>query len=430
MIALATVATASAQIEIPDYVRGSIYSIRLDAPSTSKEDFSRETAIMVNVFDTLDYANVYRKYNAFNAGERMMASTDLPEASADEIAAIAAINGKKKPNKEDEYAAQVLKKLNADNVGRALVAKWFSTPETTDYSKLTYDQTYQTILKWGLMSLSEDEKAANKQSEMSNTDVALGMADQLLNSTYVLVTKYDFATPAEQIQDQINEKLAPLYDKLAKAPAMLKETIQGTIDSQIESLKQTLQETVKLNAVSARSYLYKLKWTSEADFQKYVADPASFESASEFQLEYVTTTKGTNVLVTSIGGEAINVDKTIARASLKVLNKNVNRLAQQYEPFAPIERLYSENDQLYVKIGTQEGVNKDSKFTALKKDAKTNSLVPAGTLSVAKGGLWNNNKDAEDIEANADASSTATYTKLDGKIKGCSYVRFGGNKKK
>ena len=117
-----------------------------------------------------------------------------------------------------------------------------------------------------------------------------------------------------------------------------------------------------------------------------------------------------------------------------MLNKNVNRLAQKYDAFAPVERLYTnDKGELYVKLGTQDGVTKDSKFVALKLDAE-GKLIPSGDLSVAKGGLWNNNTDADDVEANMaaaeDSNANLQYTLLNGKAKGCSYVRFGGSKKK
>ena len=435
IIAGMTFAAAEAQVTIPDYVRGSIYSIRLDAPSSSKQDFSKEIGIMTSVFDTLDYKHQYRKYNAFQAGERLMSSKALPEVSDDEAMAIATINGNKKVKEDDKYAAQILKYLNNKKVGRDLVSKWFSKQTSTDLSKLDLDKEYTNIIQWGLMSLSEDQKIANKEQSMNNSDAAVMLTDQLLGSTYVLVTRYDFATPAEQIQDKINEKLAPLYAKLEKAPALLKNSIQGTIDSQTESLKQTFESTIKLNAVSAKSYLFKLKWTSLKDFDKYINNPADFEKAAdEFPLEYITTTKGTNILVTELAGQKIKVDKAVSRASLKVLNKNVNRLAQQYEPFAPIERLYTEEGTgtLYVKVGTQDGIDKDSKFTALKKEG--NALVAGGTLSVLKGGLWNNNTEEDDMENNMKTAESSdkdlTYTKLSGKAKGCSYVRLGVLKKK
>ena len=435
VVAAMTFTAADAQVVVPDYVRGSIYSIRLDAPSTSKQDFSKEIGIMTNVFDTLDYKHQYRKYNAFQAGDRLMKSTDLPQVSDDEAMAIATINGNKKANDDDKYAAQILKYLNDKKVGRDLVSKWFSKPTNTDLSKLDFDNEFTNIIQWGLMSLSEDEKIANKDAEMSNSDAAIMLTDKLLDATYVLVTRYDFATPAEQIQDRINEKLGPLYAKLEKAPAMLKGTIQGTIDSQLESLKQSLEATIKLNAVSAKSYLFKLKWSSLKDFDKYINNPAEFENAAdEFPLEYITTTKGTNILVTELAGQKINVDKAVARASFKALNKNVNRLAQQYEPFAPIERLYTEEGTgtLYVKVGTQDGVTKDSKFTALKKEG--NNLVAGPTLSVQKDGLWNNNTEEDKLSENMKTAESAnkdlTYTKLSGKAKGCSYVRLGVLKKK
>ena len=407
-VAVVNFVTANAQVIVPDYVRGSIYSIRLDAPSSSKQDFSKEIGIMTNVFDTLDYKHQYRKYNAFQAGERLLKNTELPDVNDDEVMAIATINGKKKASDDDKYAAQILKYLNNKKVGRDLVSKWFSKPTNTDLSKLDVDNEFTNIIQWGLLSLSEDEKIANQDAKMSNSDAAIMLTDQLLGSTYVLVTRYDFATPAEQIQDNINDKLAPLYAKLEKAPAMLKGTIQGTIDSQVESLKQSLEATIKLNAVSAKSYLFKLKWASLKDFDKYINNPADFENAAdEFPLEYITTTKGTNVLVTELGGQKINVDKAVSRASLKVLNKNVNRLAQQYEPFAPIERLYTEEGTgtLYVKVGTQDGITNDSKFTALKKEG--DKLVAGPTLSVLKGGLWNNNTEEDNIEENTKTAESS-----------------------
>ena len=58
-LSLALVASVCAQgFNMPDYVRGSIYSIRLDAPSSSKGNFATEIKAMTNVFDTLDYEHV------------------------------------------------------------------------------------------------------------------------------------------------------------------------------------------------------------------------------------------------------------------------------------------------------------------------------------------------------------------------------------
>ena len=129
-VILAAIATMNAQgFKKPDYVRGSIYSIRLDAPSTSTGNFEEEIDVMTSVFDTLDYEHVYRKYNAFNAGERVIDFDDLPDVTDTEVAAIKALNGRedKKNSTEDEkYAAQVLKLLNEQGVGKAIVAKWFN----------------------------------------------------------------------------------------------------------------------------------------------------------------------------------------------------------------------------------------------------------------------------------------------------------------
>ena len=79
-----------------------------------------------------------------------------------------------------------------------------------------------------------------------------------------------------------------------------------------------------------------------------------------------------------------------------------------------------------------DGVTKDSKFTALKKEG--NNLVAGPTLSVQKDGLWNNNTEEDKLSENMKTAESAnkdlTYTKLSGKAKGCSYVRLGVLKKK
>ena len=435
LLAIATSMYAQG-FKMPDYVRGSIYSIRLDAPSTSTGNFEAEIKAMTSVFDTLDYEHVYRKYNAFNAGTRLIKHTDLTDVTDDDVAAIQAINGtsKKKATQDEKYAAQLLKYLNGKNVGKAIVAKWFNAPGCTDYTTLKVDEAFSNIIKYGLLSLSEDEKAANSEIQKDNASAAMELAGQLVDASYVLVTRFDFATPAEQIQQALDEKLAPLYDKLAKVPGPMKDAVQSSINTVTETTKQTLESTIKINAVVGRSYLFKLKWMGDEAFtQKYLENPDAFAQAGpdDFQLEYITTTRGTNGLVTELAGQKLNIQKVVANKSMKVLNKNVNRLAQQYEPFAPVERLYTnDNGELYVKLGTQDGVAKDSKFTALKLD-KDNNLIPGGTLTVAKGGLWNNNTEADDIEENAkDSNANLQYTLLSGKAKGCSYVKLGSVKKK
>ena len=419
--------------QVPDFTRASIYSMRLDAPITSSVDFSAETKAMKMAFDTLNYENHFRKYNAFNAGPRVMAN--VADASEEEVMAITTAMGRKNPTAEDKRAAAILKQLEADKVANRLVCKWFSK-EGNDGSNFDYDGQYTTITKLGLMALSEDDKSDAKQEGVASLDVAKAMANDLLNSTYVIVTDYDFLTGKEMADKKLNEKLAPLYKKLEKAPAMLAETIKSTIESTKESLTSTLEAAfpADMRMVESHSYLFKLVWDSEEDFYANGLDKDF--SKADYHLKYVETASGYSVLVTSeiLGTSQAKKEQMVAKRSISALDKNIRRLGNKCIEFSPVELLYTTEDgKYYVKCGTQEGLTAKSKVTPLtiKQDKKTGEkqLAVGGSLSVEKGGLRNNNTDADDVEDNQlteeDKGNTSLqYTILTGSAKNCKYVKL------
>lgn len=418
-------------VTLPDYVRGSIYSIRLNSPITSQADFSKQTAQMKEAFDNLNYEEHFRKYNAFNAGPRVM--EDVPAATDEQAAVIAAKMGRKNANAFDKKAAAILAQLEKDKVANRLVCKWFSK-EGNDGSKFDYDPNYGTIAKLGLMSLSEDQKANAKLEGTATLDVAKAMADPLLNGTYVIVTDFDFLTGPEMVQKKIDEKTAPLYEKLAKAPAMLQETLKGTIQSTIDMTRSTFEAAfpADMQLIESHSYLYRLVWDSEEDFYANGLDKDF--SKADYHLEYIETASGYSALVSTT---IVNTDKSgnkVANKAIKALDRNISRLGNKYPDFSPVEVLYTAEDgSFYVKAGTEEGLTSKSTLTPLAKavDKKTGAvtLKVGGSLAVAKDGLWNNNTDADNIEANQDAAedkgnADLKYTILTGKAKDCSYVKL------
>lgn len=434
VLAICACLTEVSAQNVPDYTRASIYSIRLDSPISSNTDFTTETKAMKMAFDTLNYENNYRKYNAFNAGPRVMPS--VADASDEEVMAITTSMGRKDPTAEDKRAAAILKKLEADKVANRLVCKWFSK-EGNDGSNFDYDENYSTITKLGLMALSEDDKTDSNNQNIASLDAAKAMANNLLNSTYVIVTDFDFLTGKEMVDKKIAEKLDPLYKKLEKAPAMLVETIKSTIETTKESLTSTLEVSfpADLRMVEAHSYLYKLVWDSEEDFYANGFDKDF--SKADYHLEYVETASGYSALVTSdvlaASGVNMKIEQTVAKKSVSALNQNIRRLGNKCVEFSPIEKLYTCDEGFYVKCGTQEGLTAKSVVTPLTKveNKKTGKakLAVGGKLSVAKNGLWNNNTDADNVEENQQSAedkgnADLQYTILTGSAKNCSYVKL------
>lgn len=430
-LALLAVSAFAQDVKIPDYVRGSIYSIRLDVPISSKMDFKKEVAAMKNAFDTLNYETHFRKYNGFNVGKRVMT---IGEATDEEAQQIAAIMGRKNPNETDKRAAAILKKLEEDKVANKLVCKWFSK-EGNDGSSFDFDESYATIAKLGLMSLSEDDKSNAQTEGTASLDKAKAMADPLLNSTYVIVSDFDFMSGAEMVDKKLAEKTAPLYAKLEKAPAMLKASIQSTIESTIQTAKGSLEAAfpADLRLVESHSYLYRLVWDSEKSFYANGLDKDF--SKADYHLEYVNTASGYAALVTMDGVVSEkNAMAKVAKKSIAALDANINRLGNKCPEFSPIEILYTTDDgKYYVKAGTEEGLSMKSEVTPLAKvlDKKTGAvaLKVAGSLKVEKGGLWNNNTDPDDIEQNQKSAEdkgdpNLTYTTLTGSAKNAVYVKL------
>lgn len=433
VIALCAFCVDSSAQKVPDFTRASVYSIRLDAPITSSADFKAETAAMKAAFDTLNYENHFRKYNAFNAGPRVLAN--VADASADEVMAITTAMGRKSSTAQDKRAAAILKQLEADKVANRLVCKWFSK-EGNDGSKFDYDNQYTTIAKYGLMALSEDDKSNAKQEGTASLDVAKAMANDLLNSTYVIVTDYDFLTGKEMVDKKIAEKLDPMYKKLEKAPAMVASTLKQTIETTKETLTSTLEASfpADMQLIESHSYLYKLVWNGEEDF--YAKGLDKDFSKADYHLEYVETASGFAAMVTSdiISSSKEKKAQMVAKKAITSLDRNIKRLGNKCVEFSPVELLYTTEDgKYYVKCGTQEGLTAKSKVTPLtiKVDKKTGekSLAVGGSLAVDKNGLWNNNTDVDNVEDNQateeeKGNADLQYTILTGKANNCGYVKL------
>lgn len=417
---------------VPDFVRGSIYSIRLNSPISSAADFSGEEKQMKDAFDNLDYEEHFRKYNAFNAGPRVMESAGT--ATPEQLAAVLAVTGHKNASATDKRAADIWAQLEADGVANRLVCKWFSK-DGNDGSNYDYDQNYVTIAKWGLMSLSEDQKATLKNDGTATLDAAKAMANPLLNSTYVIVTDFDFLTGSEMVQKKVDEKTAPLYAKLAKTPAPLQDAVKSTIETVVETTKSTMEAVfpADMKLIESHSYLYKLVWDSEEMFYHNGLDKDF--SKADYHLKFVETASGYSALVTSAEfGNANRQATIVGKKTIVALDKNIRRLGNKCPDFSPVETLYTNEDgTFYVKCGTEEGLTTKSVITPLQKviDKKTGEVVlkAGGSLKVAKDGLWNNNTDVDDVEANQASAedkgnSELSYTLLNGSAKNCSYVKL------
>ena len=435
MSALAAVCfanTVQAQ-EDPDknYIRNSVYVMKLDEVASNQE-YAEAFKVMNATFDTINSARNYERYNDFSLSERHIKFEELPTATEDEIKqfgqqtavekAIADAmvqQGLKNANtlSEYEYAARLSKWFEQNKFAQKLVAKWHNEPGSPD-GNTQWDKDLKTIFELGLKGLSQEAYDNAKATENLNS-MAYGAENKLLSNTYVCVNRYGYASAQEYAA------VATAVAKIAisQLPALAQLAASKGLD--------LIASKIKGYFVRANAYLFKLDWNDDLYnkfYNTYWNTPEGFMDDAAYKLTYVG--KSSKYAPAAISLKAsTSLEKLIARGTVRGTDAAFAALQRDHEEFRPMSSLHVIDGKLAAYIGLKEGVKSGDKFDVFeavrsKKDPNVTEWNKIGTISVAKGGVWDNRAGAgEEIEGasedksdkDANDATNKGYTEFKGK---------------
>ena len=444
--------TAMAQ-ETPDasYLRNSLYMMKLDMP-TDREDYKEAFAIMDKAFNSIDFSKRYTNYNDFSLSARHVDFATLPTATQEEIDAIdketkmekmvrEAVSKtlkeeglKENVTPENEFAARLCKYFDQKHIANLLVAKWFgadvSNPATWNMS------TIQTL---GVSGLSAEAKAdAAKGENLRNAASGLAATDKLLGNDYVCATRYGYMS-AEEV---VAMSTALIMSQMENLPAIAQIPLKKGIEK--------LASSIKGYFVRANAYLFQLDWKN-GDTKNFYANywnngsiPANFIETAPYKLKYIGKSSKRAPATMSLNG-ANKIEELITRATLRGTDAAIAALQRDYQDFRPMSSLHVAEDgkTLIAYIGMKEGIKEGDDFDVFQKAEGEDGLIvwdKIGSVSVAKGGLWENREGAgvkiegaaEDKEEK-ETESKNSYTIFKGSAKkmgeGC-LIRLAGGKDK
>lgn len=354
------------------YRRSSLYTLMLD-------DQSRPYANVIKA--SFEKGPIPEKFNDHNLGSRT-----LPAA-----------------NVKDE-TENITKYLEANNVARDIVAKWFSRSEKGGFNM-------DLIAKRGSYDASALDISKAKASQRG-LDALADAGEELIKNTFVLVNDYNYVSK-EEVAQKVNKWL----DVVASA----------TGSSDLVAAQDGVKFLGKGYVVKTTAFLFRLKWDEETAaifYNDYWAEDASitpekkkaFDESTIFKLELIGSDNSwADVQATTLTKKT--EEELIEKATVKAVDAVIVKLQKNYDEFKTKTPLYS-GEPITAKIGLKEGLSEKSKFDVLEqrqdKNGKTEYVV-VGSLKVDDSQpIWDNRYGADE-ENPENASGKTFFKKTSGK---------------
>ena len=354
------------------YRRSSLYTLMLDDPS-------RPYANVIKA--SFEKGPIPEKFNDHNLGSRT-----IPAA-----------------NVKDE-TENITTFLDANNVARDIVAKWFNRSEKGGFNM-------DLIAKRGSYDAGALDIAKAKASERGLTALA-DAGEELIKNTFVLVNDYNYVSK-EEVAKKVNKWL----DNIASA----------TGSSDLVGASDAVTFLGKGYVVKTTAFLFRLKWDEETGaifYNDYWADDKTitpekkkaFDESKIFKLELIGSDNSwADVQATTLTKKT--EEELIEKATIKAVDAVIIKLQKNHDEFKTKTPLYS-GEPITAKIGLKEGLSDKSKFDVLEqqqdKNGKTEYVV-VGSLKVDTSfPIWDNRYGADE-ENPANADGKTYFKKTSGK---------------
>lgn len=362
-----------------DYRRSSIYSLLVRHTEKRFGNEIMEEYLKLPVPD---------KYNNHNLNVRLVETTD-----------------------EKKQEEEITHFLEANQVARRLVAKWFERNKETGVCRMNL------ISQRGQWDANELDLKIAKQSARGIATLS-DAGEELITNTFIMVNDIRYID---------KEQVSKAFGLGIRIVGSLATIATGTNFSDLADNTASLAESIKGFKVIINSYLYKLDWnddTAKKFYMQYYTDGPDKMKAEEFlkdknsfRLKFIgkQTVRSNKTTMASNYQPSDMIRKVVCRA----LDESVLGLQRNFEVFKVKTPLYGVNGkEIYAQVGLKEGVNQDSKYEVLErsidKDSGRTVYKRVGVIKPIISKIWDNRYMAADDNTASSKYKYTTFQKVSG----------------
>lgn len=366
-----------------EYHRSSLYSILIK--HTDKE-FCQD---IINVFDSIP---IPEKFNEHNLSKRVINS----------------IAYKKEDDREKSQKEGIDRFLEANAIGRRLVAKWFNRNNKTgicNMDLITQRGYYDaSLLHVRLADLTVRGKAALADA-----------GEDLIGRTFVLVNDIRYVD---------KEETAGVFGAAFELVSSVSGA--GSIIGAAASLGSTVSSQIAGFKVIVTSYLYRLEWNDEAAGIFYSSYYMG-EGESDEEKRKAFASDKTTFKLKYVGSQSVFSGKTslkgvhsdaemIRKVCTRAIDKSIAQLQKEHDEFKVKTPLHSV-EPLTAYIGKKEDVDEESRFEVLEvmeNEEGKRTYKRAGVIKPVKNKIWDNRYLASADEFEGSNLNYTTFEKVSG----------------
>ncbi|MDR1610167.1 MAG: hypothetical protein LBS08_01485 [Candidatus Symbiothrix sp.] len=301
-----------------------------------------------------------------------------------------------------DIQAKIDSVIEAEHIGRQLVAKWFNRSGDGKFDM-------ELIQQRGYYNASELDAAIAQQSARGSAALA-DAGEELLNNTFVSFTQFMFFN---------NELVAKIIRETAYEVV---KGQNGLVQLAAKKAADVLYDKTKDGkTLFSKTWLYKLVWNEEvaATFYNVWNNPAEFDKL-DFKLELVGVQTNSSIVLFALDGAI----EAIKKVEVRNIDHVYAELQKKYDVFKPKVPVLTAPEPLTAQIGMKEGLEGGEKFEVLEmtEDPETGrtKYVRIGTTTVEKKLVWDNRYNGGDapeseIKGKDGNPITATHFKKVGK---------------
>lgn len=290
-------------------------------------------------------------------------------------------------DKKGDYAQDITRWLEDNQIGSRLVGKWFDRDILTGVCDMTLVQNR------GLYNATAFDKELASRSARGKAMLA-DAGEQLIGNTFVLVHEAHYIDNAKR-----SKNVATGLRIFGALTAVAGVDLSDVFDSFGD-----LAETFKGFRVKFHTSLYQLVWDDDiaGEFysQMYAQTPddetkaqAFEQNRAKFKLKYIGDVESSGSQNSFLGISEEHPDLMIRKACQRAIDDNVRDLQKKFEVFrvkSPIGEVNGK--EVKVPIGLKEGVNENSEYEVLEANEKDGRIEykRIGTIVPVKDKIWDN----------------------------------------
>lgn len=283
-----------------------------------------------------------------------------------------------------EFGALAYKYLIEQEIPYKVMEKWFPIVDGKHTMSMVEERCFNSLTPSQVEAIS---------ASVDHQGQILKFSNELLNNTFIAVSRYRYMTASE-----FAEEMAQEADALTGGLGL------GDLTSSFTDL--TSSGDRHSYVVAVRTFLFQLDWNDELDsaIAQNMENPVGFKDL-KFKFKYIGQEKSHASV--GKGGEE-NKDKSndelVAEATLRAFDKAIAKLERKYEEFHVKTPLKTVEPEITAEIGTYDSVEGKDKYEILEQrtNEKTGRIeyIRKGIITVDPKQIWDNDPDSDKYEPN------------------------------